>query len=101
MSDGPAPYPKPPPSTASPVGNSIWLRGLMMLLMMMAFQLASSLLGLVAAMQFVVTLVTDKPNVRLAQFSRSIGQYLRQIAQFLGFATESIPFPFSDWPKPD
>lgn len=103
MSDGPVPSPPPPTTppttTASPDKHSIWMRGLMMILMIMAFQLTSSLLGLVAVMQFVLMLVTDKFNDRLAHFSRSMGQYLRQIAEFLGFATERIPFPFSDWPK--
>jgi hypothetical protein len=27
-----------------------------------------------------------------------MGNYLRQITTFLTFATEDIPFPFSEWP---
>lgn len=99
MSDGPAPFPPTPNTTASPHKRSIWMRGLLMLLMAMAFQLASSLLGLIAVVQFVMTLLSDRPNHRLAHFSRSVGQYLRQIAEFLGFATEMVPFPLTDWPE--
>ncbi|PHM18933.1 MAG: lipase [Curvibacter sp. PD_MW3] len=83
------------PSTAPQ--RNIWLRALLMLLMGIGFQLAATLLGVLAVVQFVLALVST-PNVRLSQFGRSLGQYLRQIAEFVGFATEDVPFPFSDWP---
>jgi hypothetical protein len=34
----------------------------------------------------------------LRAVGRSLGLYLRQIADFECFATEELPFPFSDWP---
>lgn len=77
--------------------RNIWLRALLMLLMGIGFQLAATLLGVLAVVQFVLALVST-PNARLSQFGRSLGQYLRQIADFVGFATEEVPFPFSDWP---
>ncbi len=49
--------------------------------------------------QFLITLLSDTPNARLASFGRSLGNYLRQIAAFLTFAAEEIPFPFSEWPS--
>jgi hypothetical protein len=30
---------------------------------------------------------------------QSLGRYLRQIVDFVSFATEEVPFPFSDWPS--
>jgi hypothetical protein len=27
------------------------------------------------------------------------GRYLGQIAAFVSFSTETLPFPFSDWPS--
>jgi len=83
------------PSTAPQ--RNIWLRALLMLLMGIGFQLAATLLGVLAVVQFLLALVST-PNARLSQFGRSLGQYLRQIAEFVGFATEDVPFPFSDWP---
>lgn len=77
--------------------RNLWLRALLMLLMGIGFQLAATLLGVLAVVQFVLALV-NTPNARLSQFGRSLGQYLRQIADFVGFATEEVPFPFSDWP---
>lgn len=87
MSNIPSPVPQ----------RNIWLRALLMLLMGIGFQLAATLLGVLAVVQFVLALV-NAPNARLSQFGRSLGQYLRQIADFVGFATEEVPFPFSDWP---
>lgn len=74
------------------------MRGVFMVLMALAFQLASSLLGLVAVVQWVLVLIGNRPNDRLGSFATSLGLYLRQIAEFEGFATEVRPFPFTDWP---
>lgn len=78
--------------------RNIWMRGLLMVLMALAFQLASTLLGLLAVVQFVLVLVSEKPNERLSAFAQSLGQYLRQISEFVGFSSEDLPFPFADWP---
>lgn len=81
--------------------RSIWLRGLLMLLMGMVFQLCGTLLGLLAIIQFIFVLVTDAPNARLLYFGRSLALYFRQIVAFLSFASEQAPFPFNDWPASD
>ena len=118
MPDTPAPPPEPPSvaptdpppddtpaastgvarTTVAAASPNIWMRGLFMLLMALAFQLASSLLGLVAVVQWVLVLIGNSPNERLGSFATSLGQYLRQIAEFEGFASEVRPFPFTDWP---
>ena len=79
--------------------RSIWLRALFMVLMAMVYQLCGTLLFIIAVIQFVIALVNDAPNPRLLAFGRSLGKYLRQIANFLVFASEEVPFPFSDWPS--
>jgi hypothetical protein len=86
------------PLATTPDKRSIWLRGLLMILMAMTFHLATMLLGMLAVVQFVLSLVSDAPNLRLCAFGQSLGRYLRQIADFVSFATEETPFPFSDWP---
>ncbi|RFO95879.1 DUF4389 domain-containing protein [Rhodoferax lacus] len=93
MSDTPAPL----PGTES-AERSIWLRALLMLVLALCFQLASSLLVVLALAQWVLVLVSKDPNERLSSFARSLGHYLRQIAEFEGFASQALPFPFSDWP---
>ena len=83
------------------VRRNIWLRGLLMILMGMAYYLAGTLLFFVALIQFVLALAKDTPNARLMAFGRSLGRYQGQIANFVSFATEAPPFPFSDWPASD
>ncbi len=80
--------------------RKLWVRALLMLLMVVAFQLAAWLLGAVAVLQLLFAVFADEPNARLRRFGRSVGAYLQQIAAFGSFATEDLPFPFSDWPDP-
>jgi hypothetical protein len=89
------------PQTPPQDKRSIWMRALMMILMGMAFQLAATLLGLIAVVQWILALFSDTPNARLACVGKAVGSYLRQIADFVSFDTEEVPFPFSDWPSPN
>ena len=84
------------PSTSK---RNVAVRGLFMILMAIVFHLSGTLLFLVAVVQFVFALLADAPNARLAAFGRNLGQYVRQNAEFLTFGTETMPFPFSDWPS--
>ena len=85
-------------SDASGNRRNLWMRGVFMLLMGFAFQVCGTVLCVVTFVQFIIVLVSNTPNVQLVSFGRSLGSYLRQIVSFLTFATEEIPFPFSDWP---
>ncbi|HEY6094793.1 MAG TPA: DUF4389 domain-containing protein [Gallionellaceae bacterium] len=78
--------------------RNIWLRALFMLLMGLAWHVSSTLLFFVTLFQFILVLLNDTPNDRLVAFGRSLGRYLQQIALFLTFASEEIPYPFGDWP---
>lgn len=78
--------------------RNLWMRALFMLLMMLAYQVSVTLLFILAVIQFLIVLLNDAPNARLMDFGRSVGTYLKQVVQFLTFATEEAPFPFSDWP---
>jgi hypothetical protein len=79
--------------------RKLWARGFLMLLMAFVFQVSGTVMFVVAVIQFVLTLLNDMPNARLVSLGRSLGQYMQQIINFLTFATEEIPFPFSDWPS--
>lgn len=78
--------------------RNVWLRGLLMILMAIAFQICGTLLAICAVVQFVLAL-TDAPNARLIALGKNLGSYLGQIASFVSFATEEAPFPFSAWPS--
>ncbi len=79
--------------------RSIWVRGLLMILMGLAYQVAGTVLFFMAIIQFVVVVANDTPNLRLAAFGRSLGRFQSQIASFVSFASEDAPFPFADWPS--
>ena len=78
---------------------NIWLRGLVMLLMGLAYQVMGTVVLIVTIIQFVIRLLSGAPNARLLSFGRSLGRYLQQIVAYLTFASEEIPFPFNDWPS--
>jgi len=82
----------------SPEKRSLWVRVLLMILLALAFHLAITVLGVLALVQLVLAILAGGPNERLRRFGRSLGQYLRQIAEFETFASVEAPFPFSDWP---
>jgi hypothetical protein len=86
-------------SASSHDKRSIWIRGLFMVLMAIAFHISGMLLAVGAIVQFVLALVSDGPNARLIAFGQSLGRYLGEIASFVSFATEDVPFPFSVWPS--
>ena len=88
-------------STETKATRSIWMRGLLMILMAVAYQLASTLLLFVAIIQFILALASKSPNPRLSAFGRSLGRYQAQNANFVSFASEELPFPFADWPVSD
>lgn len=78
--------------------RNVLTRGLLMLLMAIAFQISGTLLVLAAVVQFVLTLVNETPNAHLISLGKGLGLYLGQIADFVVFASEEAPFPFSAWP---
>ena len=88
-------------ATTSSEKRNIWLRGLLMILMGLAYQLAGTVLFFTAILQFIFTLASDAANPRLAAFGRSLGRFQGQIANFVSFASEAVPFPFADWPAGD
>lgn len=81
--------------------RNLWMRGLYMLLMSIAYQISGTLVCIVAVVQFVLVLLTGAPNPHLLAFGRSLARYLHQIVDFLTFAAEAMPFPFSAWPSSD
>ena len=81
--------------------RNIWIRGLFMLLILLAVHVTGTVLFIVTAIQFVMLLLSDAPNDRLVRLGRSLGRYLQQCADYLTFATEEMPFPFSEWPSGD
>jgi hypothetical protein len=78
--------------------HALWHRGLIMLLMIFIFQITGTVILVVMLFQFVMGFMVGGPLLRLVSFGRSLAIYIQQIASFLTYSSEEIPFPFSDWP---
>jgi hypothetical protein len=78
--------------------TAIWMRGLYMLLLMLAFGVAQMLLCVTTIAQFLWLLFSGEPNVQLTHFGRSLARWLADTALFLTGATDVKPFPWAPWP---
>jgi hypothetical protein len=78
--------------------TNVWIRGLYMLLFVIAYNVAEVLLTVIVIFQFVATLITGQPNEPLQRFGRNLSAYFYQIINFLTFNDEVRPYPFADWP---
>lgn len=76
-----------------------WLRGLYMLMFLVFYSVAEVVIVAVVIFQFVLLLITAKPNERLVKLGQSLSTYQYQILVFLTFNSESHPYPFGAWPK--
>jgi hypothetical protein len=81
--------------------RNAWTRGIFMLLILLAIHVSGTVLFIVTLIQFALVLLGDAPNARLVSFGRSLGRYLQQCVNYLTYASEEKPFPFSDWPSDD
>lgn len=79
--------------------TSKWLRALYIILFAIINYFVQMVSWAVALFQFILVLITDKPNQRLLQFSQNLGKYMANIIHYISYNTEEKPFPFSDWPK--
>jgi hypothetical protein len=79
----------------------VWMRGLFMLLLLLAFALAQSLLWVIAIAQFCWLLFAGEHNAPIARFGRSLALWLAEVARFITCASETKPFPWAPWPPGD
>ena len=88
--DSNEPVPQPDRSTGT--------RVLMMIVAAIGHHISNILLFTIAVIQLVLKLVGSGVNPQLQTLGTGLGRYQLQNAQFLSFASEQAPFPFSDWP---
>lgn len=76
-----------------------WVRGLFMVLFLIAYGAAKAVLYLIVFFQFFHTLLTGKPNNPLLDFSENLCAYLYEILLYISFNSNDLPFPFATWPN--
>ena len=80
-----------------PNPQSIWKHGFVMLVLVFLVQLAQTVLGVCAIVQFLWMVIAKHRNARVAQFANGLGNWLAITARFLGGSKDEKPFPWSDW----
>ena len=91
------PDPVPP---AAPTVPPLALRALYMLVFAVVFWIIAWSLALTALLQLILTALSAQPNAELARFGHALARYCAQVVEFLTFASERVPFPFTEWPAP-
>ncbi|MBC8157920.1 MAG: DUF4389 domain-containing protein [Alphaproteobacteria bacterium] len=76
-----------------------WLRLVFMFLFAVVFQITKWVVFLIAAVQFVFKALTGQTHPRIQALGTSLGAYLREMTEFLTFASEQKPYPWGDWPS--
>lgn len=72
---------------------------LYLILFSLIYGLTDIVLFTIVVVQTLLNLFTGEPSNSLKEFGKSLGIYLKQITEFLSYASEDKPFPFSDWPQ--
>jgi uncharacterized protein DUF4389 len=78
--------------------SAVWMRGLYMLLLVLAFGVAQTLLCVTAIAQFLWLLFAGEANSQIAQFGSSLSRWLADAARYLSCASDAKPFPWAPWP---
>ena len=82
--------------TQTPDRKSVWMRGLMMVLIALMIGAAQSVLFLATLVQFVLMLIDKgKHNPQIAHFGEIIGKWVAKAALFQTAKSEDKPWPFS------
>lgn len=74
------------------------LRLVFMVLFAVIYRVLDIILILIAVVQYLFHVFTDKDNETLRQLGDGVSCYYFQIFRYLTYNTEEKPFPFSDWP---
>jgi len=78
--------------------NNTWMRGLHMLVFILLFALAETVLMIIAILQFIWLLFTGSRNDALRDFGASLSIWMGDVAQFQACDTDEKPFPWDRWP---
>lgn len=78
--------------------QSIWARGLFMIIFTVFFAIAETVLFVSAIVQFFWAVFSGAPHTGLRKFGFELSEWLRQVANYQTFVTEERPFPWAPWP---
>ena len=88
----------PEPQSLGADKRNVWMRGLIMVIFLVLFNVAQTLLVIVTIIQFFWMLFKNSPHQTLKNFGVSLGKWASQTANFQSGASEDKPFPWATWP---
>lgn len=77
--------------------DSVWMRGLFMLVIALMFALAEAVLWVLALVQWLWMIFNGEKNELLVNFGHDLSLWVRDAARFQSGATEEKPFPWKGW----
>ncbi|MFO8005131.1 DUF4389 domain-containing protein [Thioalkalivibrio sp.] len=89
-------------STQHPVlprPEKLWLHGLIMLVLVLLVNLAQTVLGISAILQFLWMLFAKERNAAIARFGQGLAHWLAVTARFLTGESDERPFPWTPWAR--
>ena len=89
-----------PPHTVPPPPKNLWFHGLIMLILVLLVNLAQTVLGICAILQFFWMLFTNERNAGIAWFGQGIAHWLAVTARFLTGESDERPCPWTSWSGP-
>lgn len=84
---------------AAPASESLATRLLYLLLFAVVFWVICWAVALTAIVQLAFRLFAGAPSPELSRFGAGLARYAGQVVAYLSFASQRLPFPFSDWPE--
>ena len=87
-------------STQHPVlprPEKLWLHGLIMLILVLLVNLAQTVLGISAILQFLWMLFAKERNAGIARLGQGLAHWLAVTARFLTGESDERPFPWTPW----
>jgi hypothetical protein len=85
------------PHAILPRPHNLWLHGLVMLILLLLVNLAQTVLGVCAILQFGWMLFARERNRGIARFGQGIARWLAVTARFLSGDSDERPYPWTGW----
>ena len=77
--------------------ESLWLRLISMIVVAVLMSFASTLIGVMTVLQFIVMVFNKRePNEQLAEFGTTMGVWLAKAARYQTGASEVKPWPWTE-----
>jgi hypothetical protein len=86
------------PPVAASTAESLGLRLLHMIIFAVVFWVLCWAVAITALAQLGFRVFAAAPSPDLRRFGSGLGRYAGQVIAYLSFASDVLPFPFSDWP---